>query len=114
MTNQELQEQVIDYLNYSSDRTEMVLDDSLMILANQLIDNDKYGTHYTPRQLTDYCMERIERFDPAKGKAFAFFTTIMMCLIRQSFRVERYRDQYVNDVKRRKVIEKARENHNKD
>jgi hypothetical protein len=34
-----------------------------------------------------YCLERIDRFDLSKGKAFNVFTTIIACSLRQSKRL---------------------------
>lgn len=30
------------------------------------------------------CWDKLPRYDPKKGKAYNFFTTIMLCLVRQS------------------------------
>ena len=45
-------------------------------------------------RLVAYAFVKMEKYDPEKGKAFNFFTTIMLCWMRQEYRrkIHKYAD----------------------
>jgi hypothetical protein len=45
------------------------------------------------------CVEKLERYDPSKGKAFNFFVTIIGCSIRQSNGCQRRLDKLKKSTK---------------
>ena len=66
------------------------LGSAFLLLVKQLLDYMDgmavVKTTETIRQCVYSCFEKISRYDPTKGKAFNYFTTIILCQLRQRFR----------------------------
>lgn len=105
LTNDKLTEAVVAW-----NKTHRI--DDLVILARmldilgtnilKLVKFDCFPEKETIKELTSHTLCRTERFDPEKGKAFNFFTTIMISLLRQLYRSKK--DSYEKSLARRKKV----------
>jgi len=53
------------------------------LLAEELFKNMKVSKEQFIHEAVYVCMEKLDKYDPTVGKAFNYFTTIMLCSFRQ-------------------------------
>jgi hypothetical protein len=101
LTNAKLDQIIADYKTNPSVDTMLAAFDALELLATNIVKvmlagkkNDTFKEVFKNkkkviRELVCFAFLKIDRYDPAKGKAFNFFTTIMLGWLRQVYRTKR-------------------------
>ena len=89
--NETLEALVAKYKENPTDETGRELGVAFSVMIMRLFEfmGDRMAlvqTVETIRQCVYSCFEKIPRYDPTKGKAFNYFTTIILCQLRQRFR----------------------------
>jgi len=90
----ELKFLVKGYVEHPTIQAEKNLEEVFSIMAEDLFNfmllrQLKSKKNKIVEEMIDAAFDKIDSYDPEKGKAFNYFTTIMLCMLRQIFHLEK-------------------------